>query len=169
MKQKKVYLMCGLPGSGKSTFIHKYRELTDAVISRDAVRFSIIKEDEEYFAKEDYVFKIFIKEINKALKDESVERVFIDATHLSPKARAKVIKPMNKNNVAELNAIYFDIPINIAIERNNQRTGRAKVPANVIVNMAKSYSYPTLSEGFGHIYSIDEEGGMMEVESVYLF
>ena len=169
MKQKKVYLMCGLPGSGKSTFIHKYRELTDAVISRDAVRFSIIKEDEEYFAKEDYVFKTFIKEINKALKDESVERVFIDATHLSPKARAKVIKPMDKNNVAELNAIYFDVPINIAIERNNQRTGRAKVPTNVIINMAKSYSYPILLEGFNHIYSIDEEGGMMEVESVCLF
>lgn len=157
------------PGSGKSTFIHKYRKPADAVISRDAIRFSIVKENEEYFAKEDYVFKTFIKEINKALKDETVERVFIDATHLSPKARAKVIKPMNKNNVAELNAIYFNVPINTAIERNNQRTGRAKVPANVIVNMAKSYSYPTLLEGFTHIYSIDEEGGMMEVESVCLF
>ena len=164
MSVKKVYLMSGLPGSGKSTFIHEYRELTDAVISRDAIRFSIVKEDEDYFAKEDYVFKTFIKEINKALEDENVERIFIDATHLTPKARAKVIKPMNKNNVAELNAIYFDVPINVAIERNNQRTGRAKVPADVIINIAKFYSYPTLLEGFNHIYSIDETGYMNEIK-----
>ena len=49
----KIIGIAGGTGSGKSTFIHEYRELTDAVISRDAIRFSIVKEDEDYFAKED--------------------------------------------------------------------------------------------------------------------
>ena len=162
MKQKKVYLMSGLPGSGKSTFIYKYRKLTDAVISRDAVRFSIVKEDEEYFAKENYVFKVFIKEINKALEDEKVERVFIDATHLNPKARYKVTHKLNKENIDEINVIYFNVPIDECIHRNNLRTGRAVVPETAIKNMMKSYLYPTKLEGFNHIYKVNEEGEVVE-------
>ena len=170
MKQKKVYLMCGCPGSGKSTFIHKWRQLTDAVISRDAIRFSIVDENEDYFAKEDLVFKTFINEINKALVDEEkTERVFIDATHLTPKARAKVLRLLNKENISEINAIYFDVPIDIALARNNQRTGRALVPETAIFNMAKTYTPPTVKEGFNHIYRIDENGGMSEIASVCLF
>lgn len=162
MKQKRVYLMSGLPGSGKSTFIHKYRQLTDAVISRDAVRFSIVKEDEEYFAKEDYVFKVFIKEINKALEDENVERVFIDATHLNPKARYRVIHKLNRENIDEINVIYFNIPIDECIRRNNLRIGRAVVPETAIRNMMKSYLYPTKLEGFNHIYEANEEGEIIK-------
>lgn len=162
MKQKKVYLMCGLPGSGKSTFIHEYRQLTDAVISRDAIRFSIVKEDEEYFAKEDYVFKVFIKEINKALEDENAERVFIDATHLNPKARYKVTHKLNKENIDEINVIYFNVPIDECIRRNNLRTGRAVVPETAIRNMMKSYLYPTKLEGFNHIYEANEEGEIIK-------
>ena len=170
MNAKQVFLMCGIPGSGKSTFIHEWRQLTDAVVSRDAVRFSIVSEDEEYFAKEDLVFKTFINEINKALADEEkTERVFIDATHLTPKARAKVIRQLNKENISELNAICFNVPIEVAIERNNQRSGRALVPESAIRNMAKSYSLPTLNEGFTHIYEVNEKGEMAEHASVYLF
>ena len=162
MSVKKVYLMSGLPGSGKSTFIHEYRELTDAVISRDAIRFSIVKEDEDYFAKEDYVFKTFIKEINKALEDENVERVFIDATHLTPKARYKVTHKLNRENIDEISVIYFNVPVDECIRRNNFRTGRAIVPETVIRNMMKSYRYPTKLEGFNHIYEANEKGEIIK-------
>jgi predicted kinase len=42
-----LYLMCGIPGSGKSTWIKQNKIESDAVISRDVVRFSLVKEHEE--------------------------------------------------------------------------------------------------------------------------
>ena len=52
---KKLYVMCGGPGSGKSTWIKKnlptFKGYTK-VVSRDEIRFSLVKEGEEYFSKE---------------------------------------------------------------------------------------------------------------------
>ena len=60
-----LYLMCGIPGSGKSTWIKQNKIESDAVISRDVVRFSLVKEHEEYFSKETEVFYTFIDQINE--------------------------------------------------------------------------------------------------------
>ena len=51
---KKVWLMCGIPASGKSTWAREHQEMFGGVIvSRDEIRFSIVKDDEEYFSHED--------------------------------------------------------------------------------------------------------------------
>ena len=72
-----LYLMCGVPGAGKSTFIKKRTRLDHAVVvSRDAIRFSIVKPDEEYFSHEDEVVKIFWEQINKALAENKENGCF---------------------------------------------------------------------------------------------
>ena len=49
MKQKKVYLTVGIPASGKSTFIrNRINQYGGVCISRDEVRFSMLKDGEEY-------------------------------------------------------------------------------------------------------------------------
>ena len=64
MKLKKVWLMCGIPGSGKSTWAKKRLMENGGIwISRDEVRFSMVKEDEDYFSKECEVFDKFIANI----------------------------------------------------------------------------------------------------------
>ena len=45
MKKKKVYLLSGPPASGKSTWIREHMTPHSEWISRDKVRFSIVKED----------------------------------------------------------------------------------------------------------------------------
>ena len=62
-KNKTLYVMVGIPGSGKSTFINTHCQSDWKIVSRDQVRFSIVREDEEYFSKEKKVFKTFIEEI----------------------------------------------------------------------------------------------------------
>ena len=63
--------MCGPAGSGKSTYISK-KILSDTDhfyhhSSRDTIRFGLVKENEEYFSKEDEVFDLFCEDMNETL------------------------------------------------------------------------------------------------------
>ena len=58
-KQTKVFVMCGPAGSGKSTWLIKQmKPKTDVCISRDNIRFGLLKEGEDYFAHENDVKEI---------------------------------------------------------------------------------------------------------------
>ena len=150
MKQKKVWLLSGLPGSGKSTWARqKIAENGGVWCSRDEVRFSIVKENEEYFSHEDEVFNTWIKQINKALENPEVKDVYIDATHLNDKSRNKVLNRLTKNtDIEKITNVLFLTPLETCLERNKQRSGRAVVPEEVIRNMAKTFQiterYPVL-------------------------
>ncbi|MBQ5851012.1 MAG: AAA family ATPase, partial [Lachnospiraceae bacterium] len=55
MKQKKVWLLVGIPGSGKSTWVNKKLNELEAgsavVISRDTIRFGLLEQrGGDYFA-----------------------------------------------------------------------------------------------------------------------
>ena len=67
MSKKKLFVMCGNPGSGKSTWIqnnlHTFEGYT-SVVSRDEIRFLLVPEGEDYFSKETEVFQQFVDEIN---------------------------------------------------------------------------------------------------------
>ena len=156
-KQQKVYLLCGPAGSGKSTLAHKLMEpKTDILLSRDNLRFSLLKEDEDYFSRENEVRKRFFDLIKEYTTNDEISNIFIDATHLTIKARKQVQNSM-QNNPYKI-AISFEVPVQVALERNSKRNGRALVPESAIRNMYSCYKIPTLSEGFDEIWHIDAEG-----------
>ena len=163
MKQKKVFLLSGVPGAGKSTWVRANMTVGSEWISRDNVRFAIIKDDEDYFAHEDEVFDTFINYINQTLENPNIDQIFIDATHLSRRSRRKTISRIRMANVEELNCICFTTPKAVCHARNNLREGRSKVPASAIDNMFNTYSLPTKDEGFTHIYNVNENGIIKEV------
>lgn len=143
MKLKKVFLMCGPSGAGKSTWVS--RQLLKANgnaihISRDAVRFEILKPGEDYFAHENEVFDRFCQLAQAAIGGEP-EFIFIDATHLSEKARNKTLDRLNLQNV-ELHAVSFEVPLDVCLTQNENRTGLARVPKSVIRRMFYSYTPP---------------------------
>ena len=158
MIKKTVYLLSGPPASGKSTWVRSQLTKGSEWISRDNVRFSIVKEDEEYFSHEDEVFDTFIAYINKALRNPYIHTIYIDATHLNKRARHKVLSRIRKRNISELNCVCFCVPPSVCQERNAKRGGRARVPAAAIENMFKSYTYPGIDEGFAHVYEVDADG-----------
>lgn len=158
MIKKTVYLLSGPPASGKSTWVRSQLTKGSEWISRDNVRFSIVKEDEEYFSHEDEVFDTFIAYINQSLKDPDIHTIYIDATHLNKRARHKVLSRIRKCNISELNCVCFCVPQSVCQERNALREGRARVPAAAIENMFKSYTYPEIDEGFAHVYEVDADG-----------
>ena len=158
---KTLSITIGVPGSGKSTWLAKYRP--DAkIISRDAIRFSLLDDDDDYFAYEDEVLSIFYKKINTALNnDGGPEEVIIDATHLSPHGRNKLFANIDFTNVEKKVAYYFDVDIKTCLARNRLRTGRALVPDSVIYQMAKTRVYPEDKEAFDWIYVINSEGELV--------
>lgn len=133
-----VYLMVGCPGSGKSTYL-KNNVDEKQVVSRDKIRFELLKDGEAYFSKEKAVFKIFIEKIQELI--DNGEDVFIDATHLNKASRFKTISNLDLKG-AEVTAIVIKTPLDTCLARNAQRTGRALVPEESVRSMFRFTSQP---------------------------
>lgn len=147
MKQKNLWLLVGIPGSGKSTWV---REQLDSEckhwISRDAIRFEVVQEGEEYFSKEKKVFGLFASAVQADIDSDFITDIYVDATHLNEASREKLLGRLKNLDKVNLNAIVFDIPLEVCLERNAQRTGRACVPETAIRNMYNNFRNPALDK-----------------------
>ena len=164
MEKYKLFLMMGCPGSGQSSYLNNRIKNGDGVvISRDIIRFSLVSEDEEYFSRENEVYELFVRGIANTLKFN--KEVYADATHLNERSRAKLLRALGKNlKGVEVNIIYVRVPVEVAIQRNENRIGtRAYVPKSVIRRMYSQTTMPTKEEGFEHIYVVDENGKEKEI------
>ena len=136
--------MCGPAGSGKTTWVREHATPgISAHISRDRIRFSMVKENEYYFSKEDNVYAEFCGEIHDALHCPWVEEVYADATHLTKKAREKLIKNIRVPlETLDIIAVAVKPSVEQCLAQNAQRSGRELVPEKVIVNMFSSFEDP---------------------------
>lgn len=154
-----LYISCGPPGSGKSTFLNEMKEENEVVVSRDEIRFSFLKPGEEYFAHEKEAYNKYLQIIKYYINNGI--NVYADATHLTEKSRYTLIKALKNRgcNPREINAIYFVVPLDICKERNELRRGtRAYVPIYQVENMFCQYVPPNKTEGFSNIWKVDSEG-----------
>ena len=149
----KLYLMMGIPGSGKSTWCQTHNFPNTVWISRDAIRFSLLEDGEDYFSKETETFNIYMNDINDFLKKGY--NVIADATHLNAASRNKVIRNLTVEP-DEINVIFIDTPLKIAIERNSKRNGRTFVPEKEIKKMNTWKKLPKAEEGIANVYVIKE-------------
>lgn len=153
MKQKHLYLLSGIPGSGKSTWADKQPNAT--IVSRDKIRFSLLKEGDEYFSKENQVKTAFIKAVQDAL-NRGDEAIYVDATHLNKFSRDWLLDRLILPSDYDINCVCFVVPLSTCIERNNQRTGRAVVPESALRDMWNRFVLPDKTERFDHIYTIKD-------------
>lgn len=137
-----LYLLCGIPGSGKSTWGRaKAKSLGGTYISRDEIRFSLLQEDEDYFSKEAETVETFRYRIQEAI-DNGNEIIIVDATHNNERSRNALLDSLRLGGVS-LVAVDFNLPLEICLAQNAMRSGRSRVPEDVVIRMWHAHSAPT--------------------------
>ena len=138
-----VVLAIGLPGSGKSSWFKRHNLNP---LSSDMIR-AMLFDDPTEQRFQDLVFS----NLRSMLRARLVARRplnYVDATNLTPQDRASWIK-LAKDFGYEVQAVYFDVPLEVCLERNSRR--HRVVEEDVMRKMSAKLKAPTFEEGFSKI------------------
>ena len=138
MSEKTIAIMIGIQGSGKSTFCQKYlpnfyRINLDTLKTRHQEQLAI---DECFKCGRNFV---------------------IDNTNPTIDERGKYILRAKKEGYKIL-GYFMESKIKDCIERNNQRTGKACIPATAIAATSNKLQLPSYDEGFDELYFVKNNG-----------
>jgi predicted kinase len=138
-----VILAIGLPGSGKSSWFKRHKI---TALSSDLLR-SLLFDDVNEQRFQDLVFS----NLRSMLKARLIARRplnYVDATNLTPQERHGWIK-LAKDFQYDVQAVYFDVPLELCLERNQKRT--RVVAEDVVKRLSAKLKPPTFEEGFTKI------------------
>jgi predicted kinase len=138
-----VVLAIGMPGSGKTTWFRR-RGVTP--LSSDLLR-NILFDDVEEQRYQGLVFST----LRSLLRARLIARMplnYVDATNLSIHERRQWIK-MAQSFGYEVQAVFFDVPLEVCLERNRQRD--RSVSEDVMRKMSEKLKPPVFEEGFAKI------------------
>lgn len=137
---KILYVMCGIPGSGKSTLSKQIAN------KHNAVRLSL---DEMNYVRQ---FKLIPHVIENL---ENGESVVADSLYTKLQWRTELLEAV-KNIECRRVLICMDTPLDVCIQRNRGREN--PLPDFVVEHQPEKYEKPTLEEGWDEIIYIKEDG-----------
>lgn len=152
MNRVKLILLCGIPGSGKTTYAKKYiKEHGGIHLASDLIRKELYG-DESTQGNPHEVFSLMQSRAIDALNNG--QNVVYDATNITRKDRSGIIALCPKFVQIECHIIWA--PIEICIERDAAR--ERTVGKQVIDKMIKRFQSPFFDEGIDEIKIVSPDG-----------
>ncbi len=143
----KLYIMVGVPGSGKTTYA--LNELKNAVyIGSDAVRYELYGNEKQIVRGYRRVHRILEERIIQSLSRD--DDVVVDCSNITRNARKRLINLAPEGT--EIIVIFIDKPLRITLKNNLSRMRH--VPGPGIICMKILLQKPAKSEGIDRIIHI---------------
>lgn len=149
-----IYIMVGLPGSGKSTIRNDYVSENTVILSTDDYIEKMAKNEGKVYGD---VFQKYIGESTKRMKQafknaiSEGKDIISDQTNLTSKKRKSLLSQVSSDY--KKIAIFVNTDYNEIIKRLEKReneTGKS-IPVSVLNSMKDKLTAPTFSEGFDEI------------------
>jgi predicted kinase len=157
-KPVKMFVLVGLPASGKSTIrdvLAKHMDQSKIgfrIVCPDDIRGEICNGDMTDQSRNREVFEIAHKRLGQYLKGGT--SVIFDATNVDRKSRRQLIKVADKSKAGKI-AVWMDTKLRVCKERNRKR--ERVVPEFVYDKMNRKYTEPTIDEGFDSIIRVGKK------------
>jgi len=127
---KRIILMIGVPGSGKTTLAKKIAEKGFHYINADGIREELYGNAAEQGDKEE-VFNLFFQRLDELMKVGT--DVIIDNTNLNPKQRKPILERAEQFGYSDVQLWLMDVPLDLCLVRNKSR--ERIVPEDIVSNM----------------------------------
>lgn len=156
----KIYVLCGLPASGKSTYVNRLLDVhpnavvcsTDNYIEMVAA-FKNQNYDEVFFEMIAEATTVMWNNFENAIAEDKV--IIFDQTNLSRKKRRLILNRVPKHY--EKIAIWIEIPDHKEWgHRLESRPGK-NIPGHILVAMVQNATKPEIQEGFDEIKIVGEK------------
>jgi len=151
----KVIAGIGIPGSGKTTVLKTFaHERRFVYISPDEVR-EEISGDARIQSDMQEVWRRVFQRMTEAL--QKGKDVVLDSTNYKAEDRRTLIEKADASG-AQVIGVYFDVPLELALERNKSR--ERVVPEHAVQRMHKRLKEtpPCVEEGFYVVITPEELG-----------
>ena len=166
-----IYVMVGLPGSGKSAYAATLRDERVAmgesavVLSSDAYR-KMLLVDENSQENNSIIFDTLCSDMRSYLVG-GIDNIILDMTNTTVKSRKRVFEQIKKAcpDMSKVNVIAYVIAttIDAVVERDANR--ERSVGRSVIVKFLASFQFPQKFEGFNHIWIVSNVFGEFREDS----
>ena len=156
MKKPNLYIMCGLPRAGKSTWVKRNKK-EKIVISPDTIRREIF--GHQFHQNANSLVFAFAENMAILLLKQGVD-VIIDATHITSGLRNKW-KPIAEQCGAKVTVVWvyinkdIDRNLDVCLERNKLSPKDEKLPVEALQRMAMSFCPPDSENIFSDLKWFD--------------
>lgn len=154
MKKPVAYILTGLPGCGKTTWINNQDWFTSRykILSYDSYLQELglvngISMTEATEVPQNLIFAELLDDINHAV--EKNKNIVIDHYNISKSNRNLILSLLN--DYTKIGVCFKEKDPYILHERVKTRGGY-RIPLRLIHQLSDSYEYPSLSEGFDDIW-----------------